>query len=408
MSTSPEPPSPQDQHPHSNARHIKLVAAGVVAISVGLLIPLYRARPPRIPSAGKANSSSLSSITSPLAPAELLARRQRLGAASPAHLPISMASARPKAFTAAEEENAAAEVGLGFNPAAHTFGAFGMATLLVFAVATGSVYAIQRKTEAKNLEEFSAYMRRYVQDKFPRIRDRLYASEDLDISSSTSAPAVPWQWDQAEQRLETAYREGGLSLWANQAFLLKTGLISQSNGSAYIETGRTKIACAVYGPRQAAKNAPYNELGKLNVDVKFAPFSCTRRRVPNKDSEDRSVSILIQQALTASLRLELFPKSIIDVYINVLENDGIEGCISAGTVAASTALAHAGVEMVGLVMSCTASIVGNDAWVDPTAEESRQATGTVLVSCIPAVGTVTNTWQTGQLTSEQMLRVGLD
>ncbi|KAG8862999.1 hypothetical protein FRB96_000419 [Tulasnella sp. 330] len=353
MSTSPEPPSPQDQHPHSNARHIKLVAAGVVAISVGLLIPLYRARPPRIPSAGKANSSSLSSITSPLAPAELLARRQRLGAASPAHLPISMASARPKAFTAAEEENAAAEVGLGFNPAAHTFGAFGMATLLVFAVATGSVYAIQRKTEAKNLEEFSAYMRRYVQDKFPRIRDRLYASEDLDISSSTSAPAVPWQWDQAEQRLETAYREGGLSLWANQA---------------------------------------------------FRELEAERRQ----DSEDRSVSILIQQALTASLRLELFPKSIIDVYINVLENDGIEGCISAGTVAASTALAHAGVEMVGLVMSCTASIVGNDAWVDPTAEESRQATGTVLVSCIPAVGTVTNTWQTGQLTSEQMLRVGLD
>lgn len=119
------------------------------------------------------------------------------------------------------------------------------------------------------------------------------------------------------------------------------------------------------------------------------------------------MSILIQQALTASLRLELFPKSIIDVYITVLENDGIEGCISAGAIAASTALAHAGVEMVGLVMSCTASIVGNDVWVDPTAEESRHATGTVLVSSIPAVGTVTSTWQAGQLTPEQMLRVSL-
>ncbi|KAG9004714.1 hypothetical protein FRB94_002556 [Tulasnella sp. JGI-2019a] len=159
-----------------------------------------------------------------------------------------------------------------------------------------------------------------------------------------------------------------------------------------------------YGPRQAAKNASYSELGKLNVDVKFAPFSCTQRRVPNKDSEDRSVSMLIQQALTASVRLELFPKSIIDVYITVLENDGIEGCVSAGTVAASTALAHAGVEMVGLVISCAASVVGDNVWVDPTTEESRHATGTVLVSCMPAVGTVTSTWQVGQLTPEQMLR----
>lgn len=34
-----------------------------------------------------------------------------------------------------------------------------------------------------------------------------------------------------------------------------------------------------YGPRQI-KNAPYNEVGRLNVEVKFAPFSCTRRRAP--------------------------------------------------------------------------------------------------------------------------------
>ena len=34
-----------------------------------------------------------------------------------------------------------------------------------------------------------------------------------------------------------------------------------------------------YGPRQS-KNTAYNEKGRLNVEVKFAPFSCTRRRVP--------------------------------------------------------------------------------------------------------------------------------
>jgi len=60
---------------------------------------------------------------------------------------------------------------------------------------------------------------------------------------------------------------------------LKPGLITQANGSAYIETENTKIACAVYGPRQS-KGTAYNEKGRLNVDVKFAPFSCKRRRAP--------------------------------------------------------------------------------------------------------------------------------
>jgi exosome complex component MTR3 len=73
-----------------------------------------------------------------------------------------------------------------------------------------------------------------------------------------------------------------------------------------------------------------------------------------QDAEDRSIAVLIHQALVASIRLELFPKSTIDVFITIIENDGVEGCIAAGSVAASTALADAGVEMIGLVMSCSA------------------------------------------------------
>lgn len=185
---------------------------------------------------------------------------------------------------------------------------------------------------------------------------------------------------------------------------LKTGLINQANGSAYIETHRTKIACAVYGPRPVSKSTAYSELGKVNVDVKFAPFSCTQRRVPNKDSEDRFISILIQQSLTPSLRLELLPKSVIDVYITILENDGIEGCVSAGVIAATSALGDAGIEMIGLVTACAASWIGEELRVDPSAPESEDATGTVVVACIPAVGTITNTWQIGHLTPPQMIR----
>ncbi|KAH9952229.1 mRNA transport regulator 3 [Amylocystis lapponica] len=184
---------------------------------------------------------------------------------------------------------------------------------------------------------------------------------------------------------------------------LKAGLISQANGSAYIETERTKIACAVYGPRQS-KTTVYSENGRLNVEVKFAPFSCTRRRAPIRDAEDRSVAVQIHQALWPSVRLELLPKSTLDIFITIIENDGIEGCIASGSVAASAALADAGIEMLGLVVSCAASTIGKEIWLDPTEEEARMASGSLILSGMPALGTITNVWQSGRLTPEETIQ----
>ncbi|KAJ7582672.1 3' exoribonuclease family, domain 1-domain-containing protein [Mycena floridula] len=183
---------------------------------------------------------------------------------------------------------------------------------------------------------------------------------------------------------------------------LQPRLISQANGSAYIEAERTKIACAVYGPRQS-RNTGYNERGRLNVEVKFAPYSCQKRRAPMRDAEDRSVAVAIHQALASSVRLELFPKSTIDVFITVIESDGIEGCVASGSVAASAALADAGVEMLGLVVSCSSAVVDTDIWLDPTESETRVSAGSLVLSCMPGLGTLTSVWQSGQMTTEQVL-----
>ena len=62
----------------------------------------------------------------------------------------------------------------------------------------------------------------------------------------------------------------------------------------------------------------------------------------------------VHQAIIPSVRLETFPKSTIDIFITVVETDGIEGCVAAGSIASSTALADAGIEILGLVVSCSA------------------------------------------------------
>ncbi|KAH9484252.1 Exosome complex component mtr3 [Psilocybe cubensis] len=185
---------------------------------------------------------------------------------------------------------------------------------------------------------------------------------------------------------------------------LQPGLISQATGSAYIETERTKIACAVYGPRQS-KNVAFHEKGRLNVEVKFAPYSCSVRRAPMRDAEDRSVAMAIHQALLSSVRLETFPKATIDIFITIIEEDGIEGCVAAGSIAASTALAHAGIEVFGLVVSCSAAVIGSEIWLDPTAEESKLSTGALVLSCMPALTNITSVWQTGGMTPSQVLSV---
>ncbi|KAF8964713.1 mRNA transport regulator 3 [Flammula alnicola] len=176
----------------------------------------------------------------------------------------------------------------------------------------------------------------------------------------------------------------------------------QATGSAYIETERTKVACAIYGPRQS-KNTSFYEKGRLNVEVKFAPFSCQKRRAPIHNAEDRSIAMAVHQALIASVRLETFPKATIDIFITVIETDGMEGCVAAGSTAASTALAHAGIEVVGLVMSCSAAVIGTEIWLDPTEEESRISNGTLVLSCMPALTSVTSVWQTGRMEPSRIL-----
>lgn len=130
----------------------------------------------------------------------------------------------------------------------------------------------------------------------------------------------------------------------------------------------------------------------------------------------------IQQALVPSVLLELLPKSTIDIFVTIIENDGTEGCIAAGSVAASVALADAGIEMLGLVASCSAvssavqpyketlltkaqAVVGQELWLDPTNEEGQAASGSLVLAAMPALGTVTSVWQTGSMSPAEAIQV---
>ncbi|WVQ98265.1 hypothetical protein IAU59_005388 [Kwoniella sp. CBS 9459] len=184
---------------------------------------------------------------------------------------------------------------------------------------------------------------------------------------------------------------------------LKTGLISQANGSGYIESGGVKIACSVYGPRP--KLPPYTPQGTLNLEVKFAPFASDPRRAPLRDTEPIPLSVLLTQSLIPTLQLHLLPKSSIDVYLLILESDTPTNVLSAGLTVASAAIADAGIAMNGLGVgsviassSSAASSTPTSSYLllDPSEEEERNSQAKVLVGSMPALGRITNLFFTGE------------
>ncbi|WVQ75831.1 hypothetical protein IAR50_005464 [Cryptococcus sp. DSM 104548] len=181
-----------------------------------------------------------------------------------------------------------------------------------------------------------------------------------------------------------------------QPIFLKTGLISQANGSAYIEAGGTKIACSVYGPRP--KQPPYSPEGTLSLEVKFAPFASDPRRAPLRDTEPLPLSNLLTQLLLPSLHLSAFPKAQLDIFLLVLESSSPASVLSAGLTVASAAVADAGVEMGGLgVGAVVAKLEEGRNVVDPSKDEESESRVRAVVGGMPALGRITNMWLEGEV-----------
>ena len=149
---------------------------------------------------------------------------------------------------------------------------------------------------------------------------------------------------------------------------ITVGTVTTASGSCYYEIGNCKVIASVFGPRDAVFQKEYNDNGKLWCDVKFAPFARKEYRAKSVDEETRNLSDLIPSILSPSVNLQSFPKSVVEIYIYILEEDGdpLVPCI----VAASTALVHANIEMYGLVGACLSCVDQHDSiLVDPTSEE---------------------------------------
>jgi exosome complex component RRP41 len=181
---------------------------------------------------------------------------------------------------------------------------------------------------------------------------------------------------------------------------IDVGILSNADGSAYIEQGKNKILAAVFGPKELhPKHMALPDRMVLRCRYHMAPFSVQERKSPAPSRREVELSKVIREALEPSIFLEYYPRTGIDVFIEVLQADGSTRC--ASITAASSALADAGIPMRDLVVACSTGKVDGTIVLDLMDTEDKMGEADVPLALMPNLNAITLLQMDGQLTLEE-------
>jgi len=181
---------------------------------------------------------------------------------------------------------------------------------------------------------------------------------------------------------------------------IEVGLLANADGSAYIEQGKSKILAAVYGPREAhPKHLALPDRAAIRCRYHMAPFSTEERKSPAPSRREIELSKVIREALEPTIFSEYYPKSVIDIFIEVLQSDGGTRC--TGITAASLALADAGLPLRDLVAACAVGKVEGQIVLDLCDEEDKYGVGDLPIAYSPVAKRITLLQLDGDFTPEE-------
>lgn len=197
-------------------------------------------------------------------------------------------------------------------------------------------------------------------------------------------------------------REDGRSPTTFRNMKMEVGILNNADGSAYIECGGNKILVGVYGPRELhSKKHSKPDGAVLRCKYNMAPFSVVERKRPGNDRRSTEISKLISEAITPCIFLEKYPRSSIDISIEVLEAEGGTRCL--GIVGASLALADAEIPMRDLISACAVGKVDDTIVLDLSEKEDQTGDADIPVAIMPRTGEITFLQMDGNLTQDEFM-----
>ncbi len=182
---------------------------------------------------------------------------------------------------------------------------------------------------------------------------------------------------------------------------LEVGILPNADGSAYVEHGKNKILVGVFGPREMhPKHLSMADRMVIRCRYHMAPFSVPERKSPAPSRREIELGKVIRESLEHSVFNDLYPRTGVDVFIEVLQADGGTRC--ASITAASLALADAGIPMRDLVVACAAGKVDDQVVLDLMDEEDKLGVADVPVAYMPSLNAITLLQMDGILTPEEL------
>ncbi len=180
---------------------------------------------------------------------------------------------------------------------------------------------------------------------------------------------------------------------------IEVGVLSRADGSCYLEFGKNKVIAAVYGPREVhPRHQQKSNRAIVRYKYNMASFSVEDRKRPGPDRRSIEVSKVSREALENQIFTEYFPKSAIDIFVEVLQADA--GTRTAALNAASVALADAGIPMRSLVSACAVGKVDDTLVLDLNKNEDNYGQADVPIAMTPD-GKITLLQMDGHLTPEE-------
>lgn len=183
---------------------------------------------------------------------------------------------------------------------------------------------------------------------------------------------------------------------------IKAGVLEKADGSALVEWGRNKVLAAVYGPREVLPKHLTNPY-KAIIDARYimAPFSGQEehgRAGPNRRSIE--VSKVARHVFENVVLVQQFPKTMIDVHMEVLQSDG--GTRIAGITAAAVALADAGIPLRDIPCGVSVGKVDGQLVVDLNKDEDNFGQSDMPFVFAPRTGELLLFQMDGMLSKEEV------
>jgi len=181
---------------------------------------------------------------------------------------------------------------------------------------------------------------------------------------------------------------------------MEVGVLQRADGSSYVEWGKNKALATVYGPREChPRHLQESHRAILQVRYNMASFSVEDRKRPGPDRRSTEISKVTREALEPVLFLGRYPRSSIDLNIEILQADAGTRC--TGINAAALALADAGIPMRDLIVAVAAGKVDGQVVLDLNKKEDNMGEADLPMAITSREKKITLLQMDGHLTQDE-------